>query len=303
MIFVSWNVGYAEAAGGWARSDSSARAELRHDYSHRSINAPLAEAGYRVIVPYLRQNDAFSRGRNFPERPTIGVAVDVIDLMDALKIEKATVGGSDWGRGTADIVAALWPDAQHFVSVSGYLIGGQEVSARRPCRQRPSFNGGTNIILPRSAVGPDTANTCTILRSSSGRSSAEVNFDDVDPCRRLRQWIVNIVIHNYRWRLGLAAGEPKDDGFEKRLAESPAIIPCRQVTILEGDANGGVHTRREAAMPLGSQVPWHRDHQGRRGTICPRRLRKPSSKPSSRWPRVEYCCWQSCAAVGAYMIG
>src|SRR5256886_11471656 len=98
-------------------------------YSFVDVTPLLAQAGYRVIVPYLRgygttrflSNDTFRNGQ-----PT-AVAADIVALMDALKIEKATLAGFDWGARTVNIIAALWPErCKAMVSVSGYLIGSQE---------------------------------------------------------------------------------------------------------------------------------------------------------------------------------
>ena len=126
--------------------------------------------------------------------------------MDALKIEKATLAGCDWGARTANIIAVLWPErCKAMVSVSGYLIGSQEIAKCR-CRQRLSPNGGTNIILLRNAAKPATKNIVTILRSSFGRSlrrsgSSMCTFERTAASFN-NPYYVSIVIHNYRWRLG-----------------------------------------------------------------------------------------------------
>ncbi len=96
------------------------------------------------------------------------VAVDVIDLIDALKIPKAAIAGFDWGARSANIVAALWPErCKALGSVSGYLIGSQQAGQFR-CRPRRSCNGGTNITSPLNAAEPGTRNTGASFRSSSG---------------------------------------------------------------------------------------------------------------------------------------
>lgn len=99
----------------------------------------LASAGYRVIVPYLRGYGPtrFLSGDTVRNGQQSVVAVDIIALMDALKVEKATIGGYDWDARTADFIAALWPDrCKALVSVSGYLIGNHESgkSPLPPCR-------------------------------------------------------------------------------------------------------------------------------------------------------------------------
>ena len=147
--------------------------------------------------------------------------------MDALKIEKAIVAGYDWGARTADIIAALWPErCKALVSVSGYLIGSQEAEQGAACRRAPSCNGGTSSISPPSAAGPATKNTGMISRSSSGRSRRRKwKFDDATFDRSAAAFDnpdhVAIVIHNYRWRLGLAEGEAKYDDLENELAAGP----------------------------------------------------------------------------------
>ena len=208
------NVGYAEAGP----ADGPAVILLHgwpYDiYSFVDVAPLLASAGYRVIIPYLRGygTTRFISSATVRNGQPSALAVDVIALMDALKIEKATVAGFDWGARSADIVAALWPERfKGLVAVSGYLIGSQEAGRCR-CRRRPSCNGGTSITLPRNAAAPATINTGASSRSSSGgslrrsgismtpRSTARAAaFDNPDH--------VAIVIHNYRWRLGLAEGE------------------------------------------------------------------------------------------------
>jgi pimeloyl-ACP methyl ester carboxylesterase len=166
------NIGYAEAGP----ADGPV-AILLHGWPydiHTYVDvAPLlASAGYRVIVPYLRGYGAtrFVSGDTARNGQQSVVAVDVIALMDALKIEKATVAGCDWGARTACIVAALWPErCKALVSVSGYLIGSQQ-AGRTPLPPMPNCNGGINIISPPNAAGPATKNTAESFRSSSGSS-------------------------------------------------------------------------------------------------------------------------------------
>ena len=167
------NVGYAEAGP----ADGPAVILLHgwpYDiYSFVDVAPLLASAGYRVIVPYLRGygTTRFLSSETFRNGQPSAVAVDIIALMDALKIEKATLAGFDWGARTADIIAALWPErCKALVSVSGYLIGSPAKPARCRCRRRPSCNGGTSSISPPNAAGSATTNTGTISRSSSGSS-------------------------------------------------------------------------------------------------------------------------------------
>jgi pimeloyl-ACP methyl ester carboxylesterase len=207
----------------------------------------LASAGYRVIVPYLR---GYGTTRFLSsDTPRNGqqsvVAVDLIALMDALKIEKAIVGGFDWGARTADIVAALWPErCKALVSVSGYLIGSQE-AGKMPLPPEAELQWWYQYYFAteRGRAGYDKYRhdfSKLIWRIAS----PQWQFDDATFDRSAasfdNQDHVAIVIHNYRWRLDLAKGEPKYDGLEKRLATAPNIaVPT---ITLEGDANGAPHS-------------------------------------------------------------
>ena len=245
------NVGYVEAG----RADAPAVVLLHgwpYDiYSFEEVAPLLAAKGYRVIVPYLRgygttrflSNDTFRNGQ-----PS-ALAVDVVALMDALKIEKGVIGGFDWGARTADIMAALWPErCKAIVSVSGYLIGSQ-ASGKNPLPPNAELQWWYQYYFSteRGRAGyekyrHDFAKLIWQLASPKwiftdatfDRSAA--SFDNPDH--------VSIVIHNYRWRLGLAEGEPKYDNLENRLAKAP-VITVPAVT-LEGDANGAPHPEASA---------------------------------------------------------
>ena len=161
------NVAYAEAGPAEGPAVILLHGWPYDIHSFVDVAPLLASAGYRLIVPYLRGYGAtrFLSSETFRNGQQSALAIDVIALVDALKIEKATLGGFDWGARTADIIAALWPErCKALVSVSGYLIGSQE-PARFRCRQRPSSNGGTDITSPRSAAGPATTDTGATLRS------------------------------------------------------------------------------------------------------------------------------------------
>jgi pimeloyl-ACP methyl ester carboxylesterase len=206
----------------------------------------LASAGYRVIVPYLR---GFGTTRFLSsDTPRNGqqaaLAVDVIALMDALKIEQAIVGGCDWGARTANIVAALWPQrVKAMVSVSGYLIGNREIN-KKPLPPKAELQWWYQYYFAteRGRTGyqeyrHDFAKLIWQLASPKWsfdedtfmRSAAALDNPDH----------VDITIHNYRWRLSLAEGESKYDELERRLAELP-VIAVPTIT-LEGDANGAPH--------------------------------------------------------------
>jgi len=215
-------------------------------HSYVDVVPLLAPTGYRVVVPYLRGYGttrflAADTPRNGQQAV---VAVDAIALMDALRIEKAIIGGFDWGARTANIMAALWPErCQAMVSVSGYLIGSQ-AAGKMPLPPKAELEWWYQYYFSteRGRAGYDTyrhdfAKLIWQLASPQwqfdaatfNRSAAA--FDNPDH--------VSIVIHNYRWRLGLADGEPKYDDLERRLAAGPNItVPT---ITLEGDANGAPH--------------------------------------------------------------
>ena len=240
------NIGYA-AAG----PDDGRPAILLHGWpydihSYVDVAPLLASAGYRVIVPYLRGYGPtrFLSAETFRNGQPSALAVDVIALMDALRIEKAILAGFDWGARTADIVAALWPErCRALVSVSGYLIGNQE-AGKLPLPPRAELEWWYQYYFAteRGRAGYDKYRhdfAKLIWQLASPRWS----FDDATFDRSAASFNnpdhVAIVIHNYRWRLGLAEGEPKYDQLEKRLAQGPVI---RVPTItLEGDANGAPH--------------------------------------------------------------
>ncbi len=220
-------------------------------YSYVDVAPLLASSGYRVIVPYLR---GYGTTRFLSEAtPRNGqqaaLAVDVIALMDALSIEKATIAGYDWGARTANIVAALWPErCNAMVSVSGYLIGSREAN-RMPLPPKAELEWWYQYYFAtdRGRAGyekyrHDFAKLIWQLASPQWHFSDATfersagAFDNPDH--------VGIVVHNYRWRLGLAEGEQKYDALEKQLAVGPPIsVPT---ITLEGDANGAPHPEPNA---------------------------------------------------------
>ena len=240
------NVGYAEAGP----ADGPAVILLHgwpYDiYSYVDVAPLLASAGYRVIVPYLRGygTTRFLSSETFRNGQQSVVAVDVIALMDALKIEKATIAGYDWGARTANIIAALWPErCKAMVSVSGYLIGSQE-AGKMPLPPQAELQWWYQYYFAteRGRVGYDKYRH-DFAKLIWQLASPKWDFDDATFDRSAAAFEnpdqVSIVIHNYRWRLGLAEGEPKYDDFEKPLAEAP-VISVPTIT-LEGDANGAPH--------------------------------------------------------------
>jgi pimeloyl-ACP methyl ester carboxylesterase len=206
----------------------------------------LAAAGYRVIVPYLRGygTTRFLANETVRNGQQSAFAVDTIALMDALGIRQATLAGFDWGARTADIVAALWPErCKALVSVSGYLIGNPEANkAPLPPKAELAWWYQFYFATSRGRAGYE-AYRKDFARLIWQTASPKWSFDDATFDRSAQAFDnpdhVNIVIHNYRWRIGLAEGERQYDALEKRLAEAP-IIRVPTIT-MEGDANGAAH--------------------------------------------------------------
>ncbi|HEX3502311.1 MAG TPA: alpha/beta hydrolase [Xanthobacteraceae bacterium] len=240
------NVGYAEAGPA-----NGAPVLLLHGwpydiYSFVDVAPALASAGYRVIVPYIRGygSTRFLAGDTMRSGQPSAVAVDMIAFMDALKIDKATIGGFDWGGRTANIIAALWPErCKAMVSVSGYLIGSQQ-SGRIPLPPKAELQWWYQFYFAtdRGRDGYDKYRR-DFSKLIWQLASPKWDFDDATFERSAAAFDnpdhVAVVIHNYRWRLGLAEGDSKYDDLDKRLAQSPAIaVPT---ITLEGDANGAPH--------------------------------------------------------------
>lgn len=206
----------------------------------------LAAQGYRVIVPYLRGYGAtrFLSDATMRNGQQAALAADIVALMDALKIQTATLAGFDWGARTANIVAAMWPErCKAMVSVSGYLIGSQEANAAPlPPSAELAWWYQFYFATERGKAGYEKYRH-DFAKLIWQLASPKWNFDDATFDRSAAAFNnpdhVAIVIHNYRWRLGLAEGEPQFDDLEKRLAKAP-VISVPTIT-LEGDANGAPH--------------------------------------------------------------
>jgi pimeloyl-ACP methyl ester carboxylesterase len=220
-------------------------------YSFVDVTPLLASSGYRVIVPYLRGYGAtrFLSSDTMRNGQPSAVAVDIIALMDALKIQKAVLAGFDWGARTADIIAALRPErCKALVSVSGYLIGSQ-ASGELPLPPAAELQWWYQFYFAtdRGKAGYDK-NRHDFAKLIWRQASPKWNFDDATFERSAAAFDnpdhVEIVIHNYRWRQGLAQGEAKYDAFETQLAASP-VITVPTIT-LEGDANGAPHPQPSA---------------------------------------------------------
>jgi pimeloyl-ACP methyl ester carboxylesterase len=240
------NVGYAEAGPANGPAIILLHGWPYDIYSFVDVAPLLASAGYRVIIPYLRgygttrflSNDTVRNGQ------PAALAADLMALLDALRIEKPILAGFDWGARTANIFAALWPErTEAMVSVSGYLIGNQE-AGKMPLPPQAEYEWWYQFYF---ATDRGRAGYETYRREFSKLiwqiASPKWDFDDATFNRSAAAFDnpdhVAVVIHNYRWRLGLAQGEPKYDDLEKRLAESP-VITVPTIT-LEGDANGAPH--------------------------------------------------------------
>jgi pimeloyl-ACP methyl ester carboxylesterase len=240
------NVGYAEAGPANGPAVILLHGWPYDIYSFVDVAPLLAVAGYRVIVPYLRGfgTTRFLSSETFRNGQPSVVAVDVVALMDALKIEKATIAGFDWGARTANIIAVLWPErCKAMVSVSGYLIGSPE-SGKIPLPPQAELQWWYQFYFAteRGRAGYEKYRH-DFSKLIWQLASPKWSFDDATFARSAASFgnpdHVAIVIHNYRWRLGLAEGEPKYDDLEKRLAQGP-VIAVPTIT-LEGDANGAPH--------------------------------------------------------------
>jgi pimeloyl-ACP methyl ester carboxylesterase len=240
------NVGYAEAGPANGRPVILLHGWPYDIHTYVDVAPLLASAGYRAIVPYLRGSGTtrFLSSDTVRNGQQSVVAVDITALMDALDIPKAIIAGCDWGARTANIVAALWPErCKALVSVSGYLIGNRE-AGKVPLPPKAELQWWYQFYFAtdRGRAGYDKYRH-DFAKLIWQLASPKWNFDDATFERSAASLDnpdhVAIVIHNYRWRLGLAEGEPKYDELEKRLAEGP-VITVPTIT-LEGDANGAPH--------------------------------------------------------------
>jgi pimeloyl-ACP methyl ester carboxylesterase len=240
------NVGYAEMGAPGGHPVVLLHGWPYDIHTYVDVAPLLASAGYRVIVPYLRGygSTRFLSAETPRNGQQSAIAVDVLALMDALKIEKATIAGCDWGARTANIIAALWPErCRAMVSVSGYLIGSRDAN-RMPLPPRAELAWWYQYYFAteRGRSGYDR-NRREFSRLIWELASPQWSFDDATFDRTAAAFDnpdhVSIVVHNYRWRLGLADGEPRYDELEKRLAEFP-VITVPTIT-MEGDANGAPH--------------------------------------------------------------
>ena len=215
-------------------------------HSYAEVAPELAAQGYRVVVPHLRgygttrflSDDTVRNGQQ------AALATDAVALMDALHIDSAIIAGFDWGARTAGVVAAVWPDrCKGIVPVSGYLIGSRAANtAPLPPGAELQWWYQYYFATERGRLGyaqyrHDFAKLIWQLASPEWKFS-DATFDRSAAAFENPDH-VDVVIHNYRWRLGVADGEPQYDELEARLAEAP-VITVPAIT-LEGDANGAPH--------------------------------------------------------------
>jgi pimeloyl-ACP methyl ester carboxylesterase len=238
------NVGYAEAGPADGPPVVLLHGWPYDIHSFVDVAPLLAQAGNRVIVPYLRGygTTRFLSSETFRNGQQAAVAMDIIALLDALKIEKATLAGFDWGARTANIIAALWPErCKAMVSVSGYLIGSPNMV---PLPPKAELSGWYQYYFAteNGRAGYDKYRH-DFAKLIWQLASPKWNFDDATFDRSAASLDnpdqVAIAVHNYRWRIGLAEGEPQYADLDKRLAEFP-VITVPTIT-MEGDANGAPH--------------------------------------------------------------
>jgi pimeloyl-ACP methyl ester carboxylesterase len=240
------NVGYAEAGP----RDGPAVLLLHgwpYDiHSYAEVTPLLAGQGYRVIIPYVRGygTTRFLSDQTLRNGQPAALAWDAVAFLDALEIEKAIVAGFDWGARSAAIVAALWPERiKGLVAVSGYLIGSQ-AAGKQPLPPEAELQWWYQFYFAtdRGRAGYDKYRR-EFAKLIWRIASPKWDFDDATFERSAASFDnpdhVAIAIHNYRWRLGLADGEPAYDELEQRLAKAP-VIGVPTIT-LEGDANGAPH--------------------------------------------------------------
>jgi pimeloyl-ACP methyl ester carboxylesterase len=215
-------------------------------HTYAEVAPRLAAAGYRVLVPFLRgygstrfrSSDALRNGQQ------AALGLDAVSLLDALGVRQAIVGGCDWGARTANVLAALWPErCRALVSVSGYLIGNR-AAAETPLAPEAELQWWYQYYFAteRGRAGYEKYRR-EFARLIWRLASPQWHFDDATFEASAAAFDnpdhVAIVIHNYRWRLGLAQGEPRYDALERQLAAGP-VIKVPSLT-LEGDANGAPH--------------------------------------------------------------
>src|SRR5256714_10416586 len=224
------NVGYAEAGPANGRAVLLLHGWPYDIHAFEEVAPILAAKGYIVIMAYLRGygTTRFLSDETIRNGEQAAIAVDMIALMDALKIQKAIVGGFDWGSRTAVIMAALWPDrVKGLVAVSGYIITNLQANMQPlPPKAELGWGDQDYFATERGALGY-SKNTNDFNKLIWQIASPKWKFDDATFARTAAAFNnpdhVKIVIHNYRWRLSIAEGEAKYSDLEQKLFESPNI--------------------------------------------------------------------------------
>lgn len=243
-------------------------------YAFVEVAPILAQAGYRAVIPFVRGygSTRFLSSSTMRNGEPAAVAADAVAFMDALKIPRAILAGFDWGARTANIVAALWPErCKATVSVSGYLIGGQ-AAGRKPLPPQAELQWWYQFYFAteRGRLGY-AQNTRAFNKLIWQLASPKWKFDDAVYDRSARAFDnpdhVDIVVHNYRWRLGIADGEAQYADLEAKLAQGPAIeVPT---ITMEGDSNGAPHLDPAAYAPKFKGKYEHRTIEGGVGHNLP----------------------------------
>jgi pimeloyl-ACP methyl ester carboxylesterase len=257
------NIGYAEAGPSDGRVVILLHGWPYDIHSYVDVAPRLASAGYRVIVPYLRGygTTRFLSAHTFRNAQQSAVALDIIALMDALKIDKAILGGFDWGARTVDVIAALWPErCNAIVAVSGYIITNLKAN-EQPLAPRAELGWWYQYYFAteRGRLGYEK-NRHEFNKLIWKLASPKWDFDDATYDRTAAAFNnpdhVSIVIHNYRWRLSLAKGEARYDPLEQRLARAP-VITVPAITIasdFDGPAADGKAYAKQFASKYSHRV-------------------------------------------------
>jgi len=240
------NIGYAEDGPGDGTAVILLHGWPYDIYSFIDVAPLLASAGYRVIVPYLRGygTTRFLSDATMRNAQQSAVGLDIIALMDALNIHKAVIAGFDWGARTADVMAVLWPErCKAIVSVSGYLIS-SPAGNQTPLPPGPAAAFWYQYYFTTEVGKAGYAKYLNEFNKFIWhQASPKWNFADATYNRTAASFHnpdhVDIVMHDYRWRLGLADGERKYDELESRLAALP-VVTVPAIT-MEGDDNGAIH--------------------------------------------------------------
>ena len=273
------NVGYVEMGPAGGKPVFLLHGWPYDIHSFVEVAPILAGAGYRVIVPFVRGygTTSFLSPATFRNGEPAAVAVDLVDQMDTLKIDKAILAGFDWGARSANIVAALWPErCKGMVSVSGYLIGSQE-SGKIPLPPKNELEWWYQFYFAteRGRLGYDKYRH-DFAKLIWQLASPQWKFDDATFDRSAAAFNnpdhVSIAIHNYRWRLALAEGEPKYADIVRRFSSGP-VITVPTIT-MEGDANGAPHPEPSAYANKFSGKYEHRTITGGIGHNLPQEAPK-----------------------------